>query len=505
MGQFCSFSSLDRRHSFQVASALVIDLDQNLFHILYLGRSVAFAYLERLLVVEVTTTVRGIRQEVRLGKQEGLTVRCVANRLLPYIYSYAWQANQTGAPLQRALAFEYQDDTDSYAQKQEYLFGQELLVAPVTTEGATTKQVYFPEGTWFDYDDGTLYGGKTTATVSAPMDKIPVFVKSGSIIPMAPAMTYTGQKAWDPITLDVYPDGDSAFTLYQDDGHSLDFQSGKLTTTQINAHHVASKSVQLTLSESNKQFSPKSWEFSLHLPAQTTTPSPIRFDDQAVATVTSQASYASAQQGSWWDTTKKVLWVKAAASGDTSEVLTVSLDGNPVEVTSPPDGGLPDGAAPAGGDGAGGASNGNAGSAPVAGAGSSAVTPPNAGVGGATTTTGGASANAGAATAPGGSGASSPTGAKSGCACSFARPGASSSFAALLSAGLALTLLTRRRRRHISGDSWRYYCDDGGNGHERSSLTPDLFQTWSPLDTLPKVGAAISQGTVIRGDTGHPS
>src|SRR5262249_24544594 len=132
-------------------------------------------------------------------------------RLLPYIYSYAWQANQTGAPLQRALAFEYQTDTAGYAQKGEYLFGRELLVAPVTSEATTTKQVYFPEGTWFDYDDGTPYPGKTSATVSAPLEKLPLFVKSGAIIPMAPAMTYTGEKPWDPITLDVYPNGDSSF------------------------------------------------------------------------------------------------------------------------------------------------------------------------------------------------------------------------------------------------------------------------------------------------------
>ena len=57
---------------------------------------------------------------------------------------------------------------------------------------------------------------------------------------------------------------------------------------------------------------------------------------------------------------------------------------------------------------------------------------------------------------------------------------------------------------HVSGDSWRYYCDNGGGGHESSSLTTDLFQTWTSLKTLPVVGNNISQGTVIRGDTGHP-
>jgi alpha-glucosidase len=268
-------------------------------------------------------------------------------RLLPYIYSYAWQANQTGAPIQRALAFEYQDDTTGYGQSGEYLFGQELLIAPVTAEATTTKQVYFPEGTWFDYDTGTAYAGKSSATVSAPLDTIPVFVKSGSIIPMAPAMTYTGQKPWDPITLDVYPDGDSAFTLYEDDGHSLQYQSGNFTTTQISAHDVASQSLFLTLVESSKSFSPKTWEFSIHLPAQTTTPAPIQFDGQDVPALTSQTAYTSGLAGSWWDSTNKVLWVKGQASSSLTETLSVSLDGNPVPI---PDAGASSDAGASGAD-----------------------------------------------------------------------------------------------------------------------------------------------------------
>lgn len=360
-------------------------------------------------------------------------------RLLPYIYSYAWQANQTGAPLQRALAFEYQDDTTGYAQKQEYLFGQELLVAPVTTEGATTQQVYFPAGTWFDYDDGTTYAGQKSATVPAPLEKIPVFVKSGSIIPMAPAMTYTGQKAWDPITLDVYPDGDSSFTLYQDDGHSLNFQAGQYTTTQISAHAVAAKSVLITLAESNKQFSPKSWEFSIHLPAQTTAPSPIQLNGQGVSALASQSAYTSATQGTWWDATNKVLWVKGPASTSTNETLTVSLNGSPVVIAAPdagtPDAGkatldagrvLVDAGAPRGQD------------AGVPLPSRDAESTVTAGTGG-SSGTGGASGRAGSPASPTETGSAS-----GGCACAL-EPSDQPMSALALGAALAVALLARRR------------------------------------------------------------
>jgi alpha-glucosidase (family GH31 glycosyl hydrolase) len=256
-------------------------------------------------------------------------------RLLPYIYSYAWQCHTTGAPLLRALVFDYQNDTATYTLKTEFLFGDQFLVAPVTTEATTTKSVYFPKGTWINYDSGTTYTGSLTATVSAPLTQIPLFVKSGAIIPMAPLMMYTTQKKWDPITLTIYPDPDSAsqFTMYQDDDSTQNYAtSNAYTLTNITSSMVPSVQEVVTLTQSNQLFVPSTYEYSIHFPAQKTTPSPVTFNGLAVNALSSQTAYSAAATGMWWDSTNKVLWAKGATSTATTYVLAVSLNGLPVSV-----------------------------------------------------------------------------------------------------------------------------------------------------------------------------
>jgi alpha-glucosidase len=186
-------------------------------------------------------------------------------RLLPYIYSYAWEASQKGLPLVRPLALEYQDDPGSLAAAgDEYLFGRELLVAPVLHEGQVNRSVYFPPGKWYDWDTGLEYQGGRVWVVSAPQNRIPVAVRAGAIIPMAPDMKNTASGAWDPITLEVYPSGKSSFTLYRDDGATFAYQKGRYTTTSITSEADDSR-VRLVVEESNKDFVPKKYLLRLHL------------------------------------------------------------------------------------------------------------------------------------------------------------------------------------------------------------------------------------------------
>ncbi|MBN2035154.1 MAG: DUF4968 domain-containing protein [Chitinispirillaceae bacterium] len=260
-------------------------------------------------------------------------------RLLPYIYSYAWECSRTGVPIQRAVVLEYQDDPDAWRANLQYLFGKELLVAPVTQEDAVSRSVYFPAGTWFDYDSGISFTGPVTAAVSAPQDKLPIFVRSGAIIPMAqPGMIRltdsTGARVpWDPITFDIYPDGASSFVMYQDDGITREFQTaGAFTLTSITSVFTPGRQEIVSISETNKLFAPSKYEFTIHLRNQTIVPSPILWNQQAVDSLTSPAAYANASTGRWWDAAGKVLWVKAAASPATNQQLLISLDGSPIGV-----------------------------------------------------------------------------------------------------------------------------------------------------------------------------
>jgi alpha-glucosidase (family GH31 glycosyl hydrolase) len=153
--------------------------------------------------------------------------------MLPYIYSNAYQMNQKGTPLMHAIVFDYQDDENVYEIGDQYMFGDNLMVCPVTQKGAQTRSVYLPEGEWYDYWTGKKYSGKQYVHVVTPLDTMPVFAKAGSIIPLQPAMLYEGEKPIDKITLEIFPGADGSFELYEDDGKSLNYLNKEYSITSI--------------------------------------------------------------------------------------------------------------------------------------------------------------------------------------------------------------------------------------------------------------------------------
>ncbi len=153
-------------------------------------------------------------------------------QLLPYIYTLAHENYETGRPLARPLFWETPKDT-FFNESSSYLWGDAFLVSPVVKMGQTSKTLYLPEGTWVNFwNDEFVEGGKTI-NVAAPIDVLPLFVKAGSIIPMAPIMNYSDERPTDTLTLKVYPGdtGISSFTLYEDDGKTLAYQSGRYALT----------------------------------------------------------------------------------------------------------------------------------------------------------------------------------------------------------------------------------------------------------------------------------
>jgi alpha-glucosidase (family GH31 glycosyl hydrolase) len=145
-------------------------------------------------------------------------------RLLPYTYTLAWQAHTDGLPLMRPLVLNYPDDPRVWSLSHEYLWGDDLLVAPVTREGATAWPVYLPAGGWYDFWTGTRYEGPAGITLDAPLDRLPLLVRAGAIVPMGPVVQHTGERPLDEVTLLIYPEGASRFELYEDDGRSNDYR-----------------------------------------------------------------------------------------------------------------------------------------------------------------------------------------------------------------------------------------------------------------------------------------
>ncbi|MBO9657396.1 MAG: DUF5110 domain-containing protein, partial [Chitinophagaceae bacterium] len=187
-------------------------------------------------------------------------------RLLPYIYSHAYKMYKDGTPLMRALVFDYQDDENVYQIGDQYLFGDNMLVCPVTTKGAQTRTIYLPEGEWFDFWTGKKYAGKKYFNIVTPLDTLPIFVKAGGIIPMQPVMNYTGEKITDTITVNVYPGGSSSFDLYEDDGTSLKYQQNEFAVTTIKSTFSSAEG-SVTISKPAGSFKPEKHIFLLRVNA----------------------------------------------------------------------------------------------------------------------------------------------------------------------------------------------------------------------------------------------
>ncbi|WP_442795376.1 TIM-barrel domain-containing protein [Pelobium manganitolerans] len=155
-------------------------------------------------------------------------------RLMPYIYSLAGKTYQQDYTPMRGLVMDFANDEKVLSINDQYLFGPSLLVNPVTAYQQSNRQVYLPKGQgWFDLYSGQYFAGGQNIKAAAPYDKMPVFVKEGSIIPIGPALQYVSEKPAEPITLYVYGGKDAEFTLYEDDGLSYGYEKGAFSQIQI--------------------------------------------------------------------------------------------------------------------------------------------------------------------------------------------------------------------------------------------------------------------------------
>jgi hypothetical protein len=154
--------------------------------------------------------------------------------LVPYTYTLAAQSVRTGLPITQPLYLDYPAQQDAYNYPAEYLYGPSVLVAPVTTPGNVAKQtVWFPPGTWTDWFTGATFHGPSTQTLTMPLDRMPVFVKAGAIIPEQAPMSHVGADPSAPTTLRVYPGASGTFSLYQDAGSGTGYEKGQYSLTSV--------------------------------------------------------------------------------------------------------------------------------------------------------------------------------------------------------------------------------------------------------------------------------
>ena len=151
-------------------------------------------------------------------------------RLLPYIYSAAWGVTNRGEIVMQGLPFAYPKDTAVRQVREEFLFGDSLLVTPVTEPHATTRAVVLPGAdNWVDFWSGKTYRGGQTITVNAPLDRIPILVKAGSIVPLGPVIQSASERQ-DPLDIRIYGGKDASFELYEDSGDGYAYEHAARAT-----------------------------------------------------------------------------------------------------------------------------------------------------------------------------------------------------------------------------------------------------------------------------------
>lgn len=159
-------------------------------------------------------------------------------RLLPYVYSTAAAVTRHDATIARPLAFDFPRDTTVYDLRDQFLFGPSLLVCPVLepmlydrdsqplATSRASRRVYLPAGEWYDFHTSQRYEGSAWHDAAYTLDRIPVFVRAGGIVPMTEVQQYTGQHPDAPLEVRVYPGADGSYELYEDAGDSYDYEQG---------------------------------------------------------------------------------------------------------------------------------------------------------------------------------------------------------------------------------------------------------------------------------------
>jgi alpha-glucosidase (family GH31 glycosyl hydrolase) len=231
-------------------------------------------------------------------------------RMTPYMYTLCNEAHETGIPAVRGMLLEFPKDTLTWGEektKYQYMLGKFLLVAPVYKSEGKRDGIYFPEGKWFDYWSGeAINGGQTLNNYPAPLDKLPLFVRGGAIIPLYPQMMYDAERAADTLTLDIYPSGKSNFILYEDDGLTREHRQGAFSKQlfECEGETDGTQTISITINSCNGDYKGKLQErvylLEVHSKKE---PSKVKadFEEKKLKNFKDKVAFNSASEGWYFD------------------------------------------------------------------------------------------------------------------------------------------------------------------------------------------------------------
>ena len=199
-------------------------------------------------------------------------------RLMPYLHTAVRECHDTGLPIMRALWLHHPDDATAVARGDEFLWGRDILVAPVVQQGATSRRVYLPRGTWFDFWTNERIEGGREIDRPVDLETMPLYVRAGAVLPLGPVRQYVDQVVDEPTTLVVYPGLNGVSSLYEDDGRTFAYRKGAWMRIDLTWQDGA-RTLALRLAQGSQMLPPAPRVFTVRL-AGTTDGRPVTFTGQ---------------------------------------------------------------------------------------------------------------------------------------------------------------------------------------------------------------------------------
>lgn len=249
------------------------------------------------------------------GEEIETICRCyleLRSRLMPYNYTLAWDAHRTGMPPIRPMVLTHTSDRRTWQMGTQYFWGDDFLVAPVTREGATHWPVYLPDGTWHDFWTHEAHQGPGAITVAAPLDRLPLFVRAGAIVPLGPVKQFVGERDDADMTLLIVPGANGSAQLYEDDGTSNAYRDGHSAITRFETEgDAAGFTIKVATPSGSAAIIPKQRSYTLQILA-TRAPRSVE--------IVADASTEAGEPG-WRHDGRGVLYVRLGAASGTVRVV----------------------------------------------------------------------------------------------------------------------------------------------------------------------------------------
>ncbi|WP_159886815.1 glycoside hydrolase family 31 protein [Paenibacillus puerhi] len=244
-------------------------------------------------------------------------------RLVPYFYSLLNEASESGSPVMRPMVYEFQHDPATWEESFDFMLGRSILVANVLDKGAQTRKVYLPQGSdWIDWHTRERYTGGQTIELGVSLSSIPMFIRSGAIIPMAPQLQNIHHDTVEELHVLIEPSQHSSFVLYEDDGVTNNYKNGDYRKTKIEVESAGQTSISFT---TEGTYSSSVKRVVIDLIAREIAPVRVTLQDRKLPMFLGPGEWESSDEGWYYDLELKAAKIKYIPL-DTDYELTVNFD-----------------------------------------------------------------------------------------------------------------------------------------------------------------------------------